>query len=64
MALAVLIWKRNLWPTLKATGRLVRSLVMPAMVTEPLSTVTPFPYALAIGAGVMAAMFLPPLIQF
>ncbi len=64
MALVVLVFKGRLWATLKATGRLLRSLMLPALAVEPATTATPFPYALAIAAGVLAVLFLPPLIRF
>ncbi|MCD4813288.1 prepilin peptidase [bacterium] len=64
LAIIFLLVKGELWKTLKNIGRFIRSLMVPKLVVEPLSKKHPMPYAIMIAAGVVAAYFLPPLLEF
>jgi len=64
IAVSLLFIKGELRITLKNIGRFIRSVVVPKLELEPLSSQYPLPYALAISLGTLAALFFPPIISF
>lgn len=64
LALIILLIHGELWESLKNIARFIRSLVIPKLAMEKLSKKHRLPYAVCIACGVLATLFLPPLLLF